>query len=74
LVVSGTGRCGGQFDIGLKDTTEDTEGGRKGKRCSFCNYKELIVRDVKWQDRIPTPFIEFFDDGPVPTSAAANSF
>ena len=53
-------RCDTQFDISFRATTEDTET-RKATRCENCNCKELIVKDVKFGDTIPTSHMQWFD-------------
>ena len=53
-------RCRDQFDIGINDTTEDTEG-RKAKRCPSCKCKKLNVKNVKCGDTIPDKKVVWYD-------------
>ena len=53
-------RCNTQFDINLRDTTEDTET-HKATRCPNCNCKILDVKHVKCGERIPSRKIEWYD-------------
>ena len=53
-------KCATHFEIGLDDTTEDTET-HKATRCPNCNFKALDVKQVKVGDLIPSRKIEWYD-------------
>ena len=55
-------RCDGQFNIGLRDTTEYTEERDAKRRCSNCNSRNLKVKDVRYGDRISIPHLKWYDD------------
>jgi hypothetical protein len=54
-------RCREQFNIGLYDTTEETED-YYSTGCPTCKCKDLVVKDVKHGDAHPSKIVEWFND------------
>jgi DNA-directed RNA polymerase subunit RPC12/RpoP len=54
-------RCREQFNIGLYDTTEETED-YYPTRCPTCNCKDLVVKDVKHGDAHRSTIVDWFND------------